>query len=116
MEAAALSRIYWGKDNQAILAESIQAIMTSAITGQGRDYIDTITCSSQAMDSFALPVPNNTQVVCKSMTISEIDSDIDSYHCSDLSWNPNCMTPSDWLKVQAEDPVIHDLIWNQVVK
>ena len=44
------------------------------------------------------------------MTMFEIDSDIDSYHCSDQSWNPNCMTPSDWLKVQAEDPVIHDLI------
>ena len=43
------------------------------------------------------------------MTMSEIDSDIDNYCCSDQSWNPNCMTPSDWLKVQAKDPVIHDL-------
>ena len=110
VEADALSRIDWGKDDQTILAESIQAILTSAITGQGRDYIDTITCSPQAIESFALPVPNNAQVVCKSMTISEIDSDIDSYHCSDQSWNPNCMTPSDWLKVQAKDQVIHDLI------
>ena len=110
VEADALSRVDWGKDNQTILAESIQAIVTSAISGQGRDYIDTITCSPQAIESFSPPVPNNTQVVCKSMTISEIDSDIDSYHCSDQPWNPNCMNPSDWLKVQAEDPVIHDLI------
>ena len=91
-------------------AESIQAIVISAITGQGKDYIDIITCSPQAIESFTLPVPNNTQVVCKSMTMSEIDSDIDSYDCSDQLWNPNCMTPSDWLKVQAKDPVIHDLI------
>ena len=110
VEADVLSRIDWGKDNQTIPAESTQAIVTSAITGQGRDYIDTITCSPQAIEFFALPVPHNMQVVCKSMTISEIYSDIDSYHCSDPLWNPNCMTLPDWLKVQAEDPVIHDLI------
>ena len=85
--------------------------MTSAITGQGKDYIDTFTCSLQAIESFTLPVPNNTQVVSKSMTISEIDSNIDSHHCSDLLWNPNCMTSSDWFNVQAKDPVIHDLTW-----
>ena len=99
VEADSLSRIDWGKDEQTILAECIQDIVTFDITGQGRDYIDTITCSPQGIESFALPVPNNTQVVCKSMTISEIDSDIDIHHCSDPSWNPNCMTPSDWLKV-----------------
>ena len=97
----ALSRINWGKDDQTLPAESIQAIVTSAITGQGKDYIDIITCSPQAIESFTPPVPKNTQVVCKSMTMSEIDSDIDSYHCSDQSWNPNCMTPLDWLKVQS---------------
>ena len=80
--------------------------MTSAITGQGKDYIDTITYCPQAIESFTLSVPKSTQVCCKSMTMSEIDS----YHCSDQSWNPNCMTPSDWLKVQAKDPVVYDLI------
>ena len=110
VEADTLSRINWGKDDQTLTAESMQAFVTSAITGQGKDYIDIIAYSTQANKSFTLPVPKNTQVVCKSMTMSEIDSDIDSHHCSDLSWNPNCMTPSDWLKVQAENPVIHDLI------
>ena len=109
-EADALSRIDWGKDDQTLPAESIQAIVTSAITGQENDYIDTITCSPQAIEFFTSPVPKYTQVFCKSMTISEIDSEIDSYHCYDPSWNPNCMTLSDWLKVQAKDPVIHDLI------
>ena len=66
--------------------------MTSAITGQGKDYIDTITCSSQAIESFTLSVHGNSQVVCKSMTMSEMVSDIDCYRCSDQSWNPNCMT------------------------
>ena len=93
MEADALSRIDWGKDDQTFPAESIQAIVTSDITGQGKDYIDTITCSAQAIESLTLSVHDNTQVVCKSMTMSEIDSDIDSYCCSDQSWNPNCMTP-----------------------
>ena len=106
VEVDALSRIDWGKDDQTLPAESIQAIVTSAITGQGKDYIDTITYSPQAIESFTPPVLKNTQVFCKSMAMSEIDS----YHCSDQSWNPNCMNPSDWLKVQAEDPVICDLI------
>ena len=44
------------------------------------------------------------------MTLSEIESDSDGYHCFDPSWNPNCMTILDWVKVQAEDQVIHDLI------
>ena len=84
--------------------------MTAALTGQGNDYIETIPCSPQAIESFALSVHDNAQVVCKSKTMSEIESDSDSYRCSDLSWNPNCMTTSDWVKVQAEDKVIHDLI------
>ena len=44
------------------------------------------------------------------MTLSEIESDSDGYHCSDPSWNPNHMTTSDWVTVQDKDQVIHDLI------
>ena len=84
--------------------------MTAAVTGQGNDYIETIPCSPQAIESFAPSIHDNVQVVCKSMTPSKIESDSDSYSCPDLSWNPNCMTISDWVKVQAEDQVIHDLI------
>ena len=40
----------------------------------------------------------------------EIDSDSGCSLGLDLSWNPNCMNTSDWMRVQAEDPVIHDLI------
>ena len=73
--------------------------MTAALTGQGNDYIETIPCSPQAIDSFALSIHDNAQVVCKSMTLSEIESDSDGYHCSDPSWNPICITTMDWVKV-----------------
>ena len=110
VEADALSRIDWGKNDKTLLADSIQAIVTAALTGQGNDYIETIPCSPQAIESFALSIHDNAQVVCKSMTLSEIESDSDSYCCPGPSWNPNCMTISDWVKVQAEDQVICDLI------
>ena len=44
------------------------------------------------------------------MTMPEIDSDSDSSHGLDLSWNPNCMNTLDWVRVQAKDAVICDLI------
>ena len=52
VEADALSRINWGKNDQTLSAESIQAIVTAALTGQGKDYIKAIPCSHQAIDSF----------------------------------------------------------------
>ena len=91
MEADALSQIDWGKNDKNLLANSIQAIVTAALTRQGNDYIETIPCSPHAIESFAPSIHDNAQVVCKSMTMSEIESDSDSYHCSDPSWNPNCM-------------------------
>ena len=109
-EADTFSRINWGKNEQTLPAGSIQAIVTVTFTGQGKDYIEAIPCSHQAIESFAPPVYDSTQVVCKSMTMPEIDSDSDSSHGLDLSWNPNCMNTSDWVRVQAKDPVIHDLI------
>ena len=110
MEADTLSRINWGKNDETLPADSIQAIVTATLTGQGSDYIETIPCSPQAIKSFALFIHDHAQVVCKSMTLSEIESDLDSDHCSDPSWNPNCITTLDWVKVQAKDQVIHDLI------
>ena len=115
-EADALSRIDWGKNDQTLPAESIQAIVTATLTGQGKDYIKTIPCSHQAIESFAPPVHDSTQIVCKSMTMPEIDSDSYSSHGLDLSWNPNCMNKLDWVRVQAKEPVIHDLkpmVWNK---
>ena len=97
-------------NDKTLPADSIPAIVTATLIGQGNDYIETIPCSPQAIESFALSIHVNAQVVCKSMTLSEIESDSDSYHCPNPSWNPNCMTISDWVKVQPEDQVICDLI------
>ena len=110
VEADALSRIDWGKNDQTLPAKSIQAFMTAALTGQGKDYVKAIPCSHQAIESFALLVHDNAQVVCKLMTTPEIDSDSDSSCGVDPSWNPNCMNTLDWVMFQAEDPDICDLI------
>ena len=110
VEADALSQIDWGKNDQTFPAEAIQAIVTAALTGQGKDYIKAIPCSHQAIESFTPPSPDDAQVVCKSMTMPEIDSSSDRSSGLDPSWNPNCMNTSDWVRVQAEDSVIHDLI------
>ena len=59
--------------------------MTAALTRQGNDYIDTIPCSPQAIESFASSVHDNAQVVCKAMTMSENEPDSESYSCPDPS-------------------------------
>ena len=102
MKADALSSFDWGKTDPTLPAESIQAIVTAALTGQGKDYIEDIPCSHQAIESFAPPVHDSTQVVCKAMTIPEIDSDSDSSHGLYPSWNPNCMNASDWVVCSSQ--------------
>ena len=49
MEADALSRIDWGKNEQTLPAEPIQPIMTAALTGQGNDYIEAFSGSHKAI-------------------------------------------------------------------
>ena len=55
VEADALSRINWG--DKTLPADSIQAIVTAALTWQGNDYIEAIPCSPQAIESFAPVCP-----------------------------------------------------------
>ena len=57
MEVDALSRINWGKNDPTLPAESIQAIVTTALTGQEKDYIKAIPCSHQAIESFCSACP-----------------------------------------------------------
>ena len=47
VEEHALSRIDWEKGAETIQADSIQAIVTAAITGQGNDHMEAIPCSPQ---------------------------------------------------------------------
>ena len=110
VEADVLSQINRGKNNKTLPADSIQAVVTATLTGQGNDYIETIPCSTQAIESFVLYIHDHAQVVCKSMTLSEIELNLNSYSCPDPSSNPNCMTISDWVKIQAYDQVIHEVI------
>ena len=49
VEADALSKINWGKNDKTFPADSIQAVVTAALTGQENDYIETIPCSIQAI-------------------------------------------------------------------
>ena len=110
MEADALSRIDWEKDDKTLPAYSIQAIVTVALIGQGNDYTEIIPCSPQIIESHTPSIHDNAQVVCKSITTSEIKSNSDSSSCADPSWNLKCMTMLDWVKVQAEDQVIGNLL------
>ena len=110
VEADALSQINRGENDKTLPTDSIQAIVTDALTGQGNDYMGTIPCSTQSIESFIPSIHDSAQVVCKSMMVYEIESNLNSYICPDPSWNPNCMTISDWVKVQAEGQVIHELI------
>ena len=110
VEADALSMIGWGKADRTLTADSIQAIVTTALTGQENDYINTIPCSPQAIESLTSFIHDNAWVVCKSITTPEIEVDSDSYSCPDPSWNPKSMAMSDQVRVQAEGQVIRDLI------
>ena len=73
MEADALSRIDWEKDDKTLPTDSIQAIVAAALTVQGNDYIETIPCSPQIIESLTPSIHDNAQVVCKSLTTSEIE-------------------------------------------
>ena len=63
VEADALSRISWSKNYQTLPAESLHAIVSSFLTGQGKDYIDTIPYSPQAIESLPPSVHDHAQVV-----------------------------------------------------
>ena len=110
VEANALSKIDWEKDDKTLPADSIKNIVTAALTGQGNDYIETIPCSPQIIESLTSSIHDNAQVVCKSITMSEIESSLDSSSCPGPLWNLKYMTMSDWVKIQAEDQVIGNLI------
>ena len=74
VEVDALSRIDWEKGNETIPADSIQAIVTTAITRQGNDHIDAIPWSPQTIESLLTSIPGNIPIVCKSITWSSRQS------------------------------------------
>ena len=60
MEADALSRIDWEKDDKTLPADSIHTIVTTTLTGQGNGYIETIPCSPQTIEFFTSSIHDNT--------------------------------------------------------
>ena len=108
VEADALSRIDWEKHDKIIQADSIQAIVVTALTGHMTSHIDAIPCSPQAIESILSSVLDGTPIVSKAITrssgqncqtcletklfISETESKLDdSSHLGvdeDLSLNP----------------------------
>ena len=129
-EADALSRIDWEKGDGTIQADSIQAIVTASITGQGNDLIEAIPCSPQTIESLLPSIPDNAQIVCKAITwssgqshltcletescASETESELgDSHHAratDDSALHPNRMTASDWIEAQSKDKIVGDII------
>ena len=107
VEADALSRIDWEKSDETIQADSIQAILTAAITGQENDYIE---ASPQTIESLLLAIPDNAQIICKANMMSEIKLNSGNFSHPDSPLNPQSMTMLDWMRVQAEDKVIGDII------
>ena len=105
-----MSRIDWEKCNETIQADSIQAIVTAAITGQGNDYIEAIPCSPQTIESLLASFPDNAQIVSKAIMTSEIESNWCDFSHPDPSLNLQCRTTLDWKRVQADDKVIGDII------
>ena len=70
VEADALSRIDWEKCDEIIQADSIQAMVATALTGHGTSHIDAILCSPQAVESILSSIPEDTPIVTKAITQS----------------------------------------------
>ena len=70
VKADALSRIDWEKGDETIQADSIQAIVTTAIAGQGNDYIKAVPCSPQTIESLLPSIPGDAPIVCKAIAQS----------------------------------------------
>ena len=69
VEADALSRIDWKKCDETIPADSIQAIVVAALTGNVANHIEAIPCSPQTIDSMLPSIPD-TPIISKAITRS----------------------------------------------
>ena len=129
VEADTLSRIDWEKCDETIQTNSIQEIVTAAITGHVANHIEAIPCSPQTVNSF-LPSILDTAIVSKAITQSSrqshpthleaemsalktVSKPDDSNHLgvyNDSPLNPKCMTTSDWVEAQSKDKTIGEII------
>ena len=130
VEADALSRIDWEKCDETIQANSIQAIVAAAITGDVAN-IEAVSCSIQAIESF-LPITSDTIAISKAITRSSDQSHATclehelsmlktvskadgSGHLALTSsqsgdkLNPKCMTKQDWVEAKSKDKTISEI-------
>ena len=87
VEADALSRIDWEKCDETIQANSIQAIVTTAITGPGTYHIEAISCSPQTIESILLSIPDDTLVVCKAIMWSSWQNHLTHLETQSSKWD-----------------------------
>ena len=125
-EADALSRIDCENGDETIQADSIQAIVTAAITGQGNDHIEAIPCSPQTNESLFPSIPDKAQIVCKAITQSsrqshltcletelfesEAESKMGDFSHPEPALNLKCMTTAGWIEAQSKDKIVGDII------
>ena len=129
VEADALSLIDWEKCDNTIQADSSQAIVTAAITGQVANYIEAVPCKPQIIDLLLPSIPD-TPMGSKAITqssgqsclthpedeplASKAVSKLDYPSCLgndlDPSSNPKCMTTSDWIEAQSQDINVGEII------
>ena len=69
VEADALTWIDWEKCDKFIQADSIQAIVSAAITGQVVNHIKAVPCNPQVIDSLLPSIPDTT-IISKAITQS----------------------------------------------
>ena len=129
MEADVLSRIDLEKCDETIQANSIEAIVAAAITGQVANDIEAIQCSPQTVNSLLPSIPDTPLVnkaitwlsgqshlthpeaeLSTSKTVSKPDNSSHLGDDNDPSLNPKCMTTLDWVEAQSKDKTIGKII------
>ena len=132
VESDALSRIDWEKCDETIQANSIQATVAAAITGDVANHIESVLCCVQTTDSI-FPSISDTPAISKAITSSSRQShpthpepelsisktvtkpDVSSHlegvtgHLKN-QLNPKCMTKLDWVEAQSKDKTIGEII------
>ena len=135
MEADALSRIDWEKCEETIHANSIQAIVSAAITGQVANHIEAIPCNPQTIESLLPSIPDTTiiskvisgsfrqsHLTCleaESSALETVSRPDDSSHLgadNDPPLNSKCMTTLEWVEAQSKDKDIGEIIYLFKVK
>ena len=116
VEADDLSRIDWGKCDETIQANSIQAIVAAAIAGDVANCIALVSCSVQSINSlfsYISDKPAISKAITRSsgqscLTHPDPESSIlgvvtksDESDCPEMSLK--CMTKRDWVEAQSKD-------------